>query len=133
VRAPKPGLAAPVAFAAVLGLALGCPQRHAWQQDESRRIDEVLRSEKFSEDLPEAKGTPFSAPASTALPLPTSNYSIQNAPPKNRATPHRGGARGVDTGSSTSGLQHSTHSRVRHKRDELTSAPSEEGSSSHQP
>ncbi len=131
----KPGLAAAAVIAA-LGSGPGCPQRAAWSQDESRRIDEVVRREKFSDDLPEIKGTPFSAPESTAPALPTKDYAIQNTQPKNRGKPHRGSAysQAQDTGTSKAGLRRSGQSSARHKREEeLISIPAAGGRSSHPP
>jgi hypothetical protein len=122
----------PVAIAVLLGAESGCAQRNAWQQDESRRIDEVVRAEKFSENLPEAEGTPLLAPPSTAPPLPTGTYAIQNTPPKSRAKTRRGTAADtVDITSSTNGLQRQSHSKARQKREqELISNPTAQGSSS---
>ena len=125
-------LGAPVAIAALLGAEPGCAQRNAWQQDESRRIEEIVRAEKFSEDKPNAKGTTLLAPPSTAPPLPTSTYAIQNTPPKSRAKTHRGAAADTaDIASSKSGLQRPSHSKARPKREhELISNPTAPGSSS---
>ena len=125
-------LGAPVAIAALLGAEPGCAQRNAWQQDESRRIEEVVRGEKFSEDNAVAKGTPLLAPPSTAPPLPTSTYAIQNTPPKSRAKTHRGAAADTaDIASSKAGLQRPSHSKARAKREqELISNPTAQGSSS---
>ncbi len=67
----------------------GCAQRQRWQYDESRRIEEVMSSEKFSEDLAALNGTAFAAPPSNAPPLAPSTYEIQRPPPKKRSKPHR--------------------------------------------
>lgn len=125
-------LAAQITIAGLLCAQPGCAQRNGWQQDESRRIEEVVRAEKLSEDLPEAEGTPLLAPPSTAPPLPTSSYAIQTAPPKRRAKTHRGAAGDtVDIASSKSGLQRQSHSKARHKREEeLISNATAQGSSS---
>jgi hypothetical protein len=129
-------LAAIVVIAAALGSGPGCPQRAAWSQDESRRIDEVVRAERFSDDLPEMKGTTLSAPESTAPALPTKDYAIQNTQPKNRGKPHRGSVytQAKETGTSKTSVRRSGQSSARHKREEgLTANPAEAGSSSHLP
>ena len=122
----KPGAAMPLAIVAVLGIGFGCATREAWQHDESRRIADIIGSEKFSEDLPEVKGTPFLAAESAAPPLSTSKYAIQNAPPKKRPKSSRS--------SNTRGVGASSHSKGRQKREEqLTSQSAEADSSSRQP
>ena len=68
-------------FGPALGIAallseVACSQRQAWQYDESRRIEEVMSSKKFSDDLAALNGTAFAAPPSDAPPLPASNYEI---------------------------------------------------------
>ena len=86
------------AYGPALGIAalvceVGCPQRQAWQYDESRRIEEVMSSRKFSEDLAALNGTAFAGPPSNAPPLPASTYEIQHAPPKKRPKPSRSSKR----------------------------------------
>jgi len=133
VKGTKPGATAPWMIVAVLGIESGCATRDAWQQDESRRIAEIMGTEKFSEDIPEVKGTSFLAPESSAAPLSTSKYAIQNRPPQKRPKSSRGNGRGMEVGSSTR-AQRASHSKSRHKRDdELTSGSAEEDSSSRQP
>jgi hypothetical protein len=133
VKGTKPGAATLWMIVAVLGIEPGCATRDAWQQDESRRIAEIVGSEKFSEDIPEVKGTSFLAPESSAPPLPTSKYAIQNRPPQKRSKSGRGNGRGIEVGSSTR-AQRASHSKSRHKREEeLTSGSAGEDSSSRQP
>jgi hypothetical protein len=78
------------AMVAIGFLKAGCGTR-AWSKDESARIDQILKAEKFSEDLPGAAGTAvYSAPAPVAS-LPQKDYAIDNShakpkPPVN----HRG-------------------------------------------
>jgi hypothetical protein len=133
VKGTKPGAATPLVIVAVLGIESGCATRDAWQHDESRRIAEITRAEKFSEDLPEVKGTPFLASESTAAPLLTSKYAIQNTPPQKRSRSNRRATRGMEAGPST-GPKRAGHSRGRHKGDEgLTSRSAEEDSSLRQP
>lgn len=85
-------------FGPALGIAallseVACSQRQAWQYDESRRIEEVMSSKKFSDDLAALNGTAFAAPPSDAPPLPASNYEIQHAPQKKRPKPSRSSKR----------------------------------------
>lgn len=131
MKGAGPGAATAWTVAAALGLLSGCATRDAWQQDESRRIAEIMGTEKFSEDMPEVKGTSFLAPESSAPPLSTSKYAIQNRPPKKRSKSSRGG-RGAEVGSSTRAQR--AGSKSRHKRDEeVTSQSAESDSSSRQP
>ena len=59
------------AMVAIGYIEVGCGTR-AWSKDESARIDQILKAEKFSEDLPGAAGTAvYSAPAPVASPPPT--------------------------------------------------------------
>lgn len=78
------------AIVAIGYVEAGCGTR-AWSKDESARIDQILKAEKFSEDLPGAAGTAvYSAPAPVA-PIPQKDYAIDNghAKPKPPAN-HRG-------------------------------------------
>src|SRR5262249_58583936 len=50
LRAWTPWAAAVLASAAVPGA--GCGTRAAWSKDESERIEQIIRPEKFSENLP---------------------------------------------------------------------------------
>jgi len=131
VKSSGPGAAMAWTIVAVLGFLSGCATRDAWQQDESRRIAEIMGTEKFSEDIPEVKGTSFLAPESSAPPLSTSKYAIQNRPSQKRSKSSRGG-RGVEVGSSTRAQR--AGSKNRHRREEeLTSQSAESDSSSRQP
>lgn len=89
IRAWGPALG----VAAIVG-GDGCASRQVWQHDESRRIEEIMSSEKLSGDLAALNGTAFATPPSNAPPLAASSYEIQRPPPKKRSKPHRN-ARGT--------------------------------------
>lgn len=68
---------------------LGCGTRAAWSKDESERIEQIIKAEKFSDDLPGAAGTAVYSAAAPGSPLPEKDYAIDNTrakPPLN----HRG-------------------------------------------
>ncbi len=59
----------------------GCSPRSRWMHDESFRIDEGIKPEKFSSDLPGATGTSL-AGAPPIAPAPALGYSL--APQRGR-------------------------------------------------
>ena len=81
-----------VLVALVLALAMGCGTRSAWSRDESERIEQILKSEKFSEDLPGAAGTSVYAAAAPGPALPEKDYAIQNTHSKPPGNNHHGTA-----------------------------------------
>jgi len=89
LRAWTPWIAAALASAAVPGA--GCGTRAAWSKDESERIEQIIRPEKFSENLPGVAGTAVYSAASPGASLPEKDYVIDNTrakPPLNyRSTP----------------------------------------------
>ncbi len=132
MRSWPSGVAAAFAVAAAVGPQVGCAQRQAWQHDESQRIEDVMSSKRFSDDVGELKATPFSAPPSTAPPLPKSSYALQNAPPKKRSKPHRS-ARGAEVSSSKQAAQRSSHSKRKTKRREQVTSQAAEADSVSRP
>jgi len=70
---------------AVLALASasfpGCSHRSRWMYDESYRIDEGIKPEKFSNEVPGATGTSL-AGAPPIAPAPAQGYSL--APQRGR-------------------------------------------------
>ena len=89
LRAWTPWIAAALASAAVPGA--GCGTRAAWSKDESERIEQIIRPEKFSENLPGVAGTAVYSAAAQGASLPEKDYVIDNTrakPPLNyRGTP----------------------------------------------
>ncbi len=73
----------------VLALQLGCGTRSAWTRDESERIEQILKPEKFSEDLPGAAGTSVYAAAVPGPALPEKDYAIENTHSKPPGNNHR--------------------------------------------
>jgi len=59
----------------------GCSTRSRWMHDESFRIDEGIKPEKFSSDVPGATGTSL-AGAPPIAPAPAQGYSL--APQRGR-------------------------------------------------
>lgn len=79
------------AMVAIGYMEAGCGTR-AWSRDESARIDQILKAEKFSEDLPGAAGTAvYSAPAPVAA-LPQKDYAIDNSRAKPKPPANHPGA-----------------------------------------
>jgi len=78
------------AAALAAAFLLGCGTRAAWSKDESERIEQILRPEKFSEDLPGAAGTAVYSAAAPGASLPEKDYAIDNTrakPPQNHRSP----------------------------------------------
>ena len=63
-------------LAATMFLA-GCSHRSTWMHDESHRIDEAMKAEKFSPRLAGASGTAIEAAVPVAPPPSQVGYSLQ--------------------------------------------------------
>jgi len=57
-------------------VCLGCSHRSKWTQDESHRIDEAMKAEKFSPKVPGAAGTALEAAVPVAPPPSQVGYSL---------------------------------------------------------
>ncbi len=75
------------------GLAVwfGCSHRSTWMHDESHRIDESLKAEKFSPQLPGAVGTAVEAAVPVASAPTGRGYSLEALKEKKRREPRRAG------------------------------------------
>lgn len=58
-------------------LLAGCSHRSTWMHDESHRIDEAMKAEKFSAKVPGAAGTGIEAAVPVASPPAQIGYSLQ--------------------------------------------------------
>lgn len=84
------------AIAIAEGLAMGCGTRSAWSRDESERIEQILKAEKFSDELPGAAGTGVYAAAPAAAPSPSLTYELQNSRAKPPSSSRRGSGKSHD-------------------------------------
>ncbi len=74
-----------------LALWFGCSHRSTWMHDESHRIDESLKAEKFSPQLPGAVGTAVEAAVPVASAPTGRGYSLEAPKEKKRREPRRSG------------------------------------------
>lgn len=74
-----------------LALWFGCSHRSSWMHDESHRIDQSLKTEKFSPKLPGAVGTAVEAAVPVASAPTSRGYSLEAPRDKKRREPRRSG------------------------------------------
>ncbi len=86
-----------------LALWLGCSHRSSWMHDESHRIDESLKAEKFSPKLPGAVGTAVEAAVPVASAPIGRGYSLEAPKDKKRREPRRSGKAKMLRAKETSG------------------------------
>lgn len=72
-----------------LVVILGCGHRSRWMHDESHRIDESLKAEKFSPKVPGAVGTAVQAAVPVASAPSGGGYSLEPLKEKKRHGPKR--------------------------------------------